>query len=309
MPQDKINAYMTLYTALVVTAKISAPMIPFMAEDIYRNLVCSVDPHAPESVHLCQFPACEEDRILPELEEEMEEVLRIVVSGRAARAGSGRKNRQPLAKMFVRCETPLKEDCAAIVREELNVKEIVFTDEVEEYLSWSFKPQLKTCGPKFGKQLGAIRAALPTLDGAKAKKELDEEGSLALDLPDGRIVLSPEDLIVQPEQKEGFFAVSDAAITVVLDTALTEELITEGFVREIISKVQTMRKDADFNVTDRIEIGMSGNDRLFALAMANQEEICGDTLAVGIFAETAEGAKEWDINGEAVTLSVKVISR
>ncbi len=306
MPQDKVNAYMTLYTALVTVAKIAAPMIPFMTEDIYRNLVCSVDKNAPESVHLCDFPEAEAAWINPELEAEMEEVLKIVVSGRAARAGSGRKNRQPLAKMFVKCDTQLDEDCQSIVKEELNIKEILFTDQVGEYLSWSFKPQLKTCGPKFGKQLGEIRTALAELDGCAAKKELDSDGSIALSLPSGRVVLEQEDLIIQNEQKEGFFAVSEGDLTVVLDTTLTEELITEGFVRELVSKIQTMRKDADFLVTDRIEIGIDGNEKLVALAEANQEEICADTLALSITRTLAENAKEWDINGEKVSLSVKV---
>jgi len=306
MPQDKINAYMTLYTALVTVAKAAAPMIPFMAEDIYRNLVCSVDKSAPESVHLTDFPEVNENWINTDLEEQMEEVLKIVVAGRAARAGSGRKNRQPLAKMIVKAETALSEECCQIVRDELNVKDIVFSEDVEEFLSYSFKPQLKTCGPKFGKQLGELRAALPQLDGAKAMAELNADGSLALDLPSGRVVLEREDLIIQNEQKDGYFAVSDAELTVVLDINLTEELITEGFVREIISKVQTMRKDADFNVTDRIEIGLAGNDKLASLAEANRDEICGDTLAVSLSAQLSENAKEWDINGEKVTLSVKV---
>jgi isoleucyl-tRNA synthetase len=307
MPQDKINAYMTLYTALTTVAKISAPMIPFMAEDIYRNLVCSVEKDAPESVHLCDFPEAKEEWIKPELEEEMAEVLRIVVSGRAARAGSGRKNRQPLAKMFVKCDTELSEACQNIVKEELNVKEIILTDEVNEYLSWSFKPQLKTCGPKFGKVLGELKAALAAIDGSAAKAELDRDGSLALLLPSGRVVLEPEDLLIQNEQKEGFFAVSDAEICVVLDTTLTEELITEGFVREVVSKIQTMRKEADFNVTDRIEIGISGNEKLEGIVMANREEIEADTLASSITSTLSENAKEWDINGEKVSLSVKVV--
>ncbi len=307
MPQDKINAYMTLYTALVTIAKTSAPMIPFMAEDIYRNLVCSVDKTAAESVHLTDFPEVCEAWINADLEAQMEEVLKIVVAGRAARAGSGRKNRQPLAKMIVKAQTALSEECCQIVREELNVKEIVFDGDVEEFLSYSFKPQLKTCGPKFGKQLGELRAALPQLDGAKAMAELNADGSIALELPSGRVVLEREDLIIQNEQKEGYFAVTDAELTVVLDINLTEELITEGFVREIISKVQTMRKDADFNVTDRIEIGIQGNDKLFALAEANREEICSDTLAIALSSTLSETAKEWDINGEKVTLSVKVV--
>ena len=307
MPQDKIHAYMTLYTALVTTAKISAPMIPFMAEEIYRNLVCSVDKSAPESVHLCDFPKVQAQWISPELEKEMESVLQIVVSGRAARAGSGRKNRQPLARMFVKCQTALDEDCQAIVREELNVKEVLFTDAVDEYLSYSFKPQLKTCGPKFGKQLSELRAALPELDGAKAKKELDSDGTLALDLPSGRVVLSPEDLIVENRQKEGYFAVSDGDLVVVLDIQLTEELVVEGYLREIISKVQTMRKDADFNVTDRIRIGCAGNEKLMALMAEHKDQICEDTLALEITTTLSEIQKEWDINGEKLTLSVNVV--
>jgi isoleucyl-tRNA synthetase len=265
-----------------------------------------VEKNAEESVHLCSFPEVKSEWINPDLEAEMEEVLRIVVSGRAARAGSGRKNRQPLAKMFVKCATPLNEDCSAIVREELNVKEIVFTQEVSEYLSYSFKPQLKTCGPKFGKQLGELRAALPQLDGSAAMKELSEDGTLALDLPSGRVVLEKEDLIIQNEQKEGFFAVSEGDIVVVLDTALTEELIREGFIRELISKIQTMRKDADFNVTDRIVIGLAGNEKLWMLAQENKDEICSDTLAIEIVPQLSDNAKEWDINGEKVSLSVCV---
>ena len=307
MPQDKISAYMTLYTALVTVAKISAPMIPFMAEDIYRNLVCSVDPSAPISVHLTDFPKVREDWIDPDLEQEMEEVLEMVVAGRAARAGSGRKNRQVLAKMIVKCEKELSPACRSIVQEELNVKELVFAQDVEEFLSYSFKPQLKTCGPKFGKQLGEIRAALAELDGSAAMAELKADGTLALSLPSGRVVLEKEDLIIENRQKEGYFAVQDGDVTVVLDTTLTEELITEGFVREIVSKVQNMRKDADFNVTDRIEIGLSGNEKLYALVQAHKEEICGDTLALRIVPEVEKDAKEWDVNGEKVTLSVKVV--
>ena len=307
MPQDKINAYMTLYTALTTVTKVAAPMIPFMAEDIYRNLVCSVDKTAPESVHLCDYPVADESLIREDLETEMEEVLKIVVAGRAARNGSGRKNRQPLACMYVKCDAPLSEEGSAIVSEELNVKKVVFTDDVDGYLSYSFKPQLKTCGPKFGKVLGELKAALAELDGSAAKRELDEDGTLALTLPSGRVVLEPEDLICQTVQKDGFFAVAEGGITVALDTTLTEELVREGFVRELVSKIQTMRKEADFNVTDRIEIGLAGNELLWALAKENEAQICADTLAVAVNAELGEIAREWDINGEKVTLSVKVM--
>jgi isoleucyl-tRNA synthetase len=307
MPQDKINAYMTLYTALVTVAKAAAPMVPFMAEDIYRNLVKSVSPEEPESVHLCDFPQVNTQWIDADLEEQMKQVLAVVVSGRAARAGSGRKNRQPLAKMFVKCQAELSEDMQAIIREELNVKQVLLTDEVAEYLSYSFKPQLKTCGPKFGKLLGEIRSALPELDGAAAMKELNEDGSIALELPSGRVVLEREDLIIQNEQKEGFFAVSEGDTVVVLDIALTEELVNEGFVRELVSKIQTMRKEADFNVTDRIRIGLAGNEKLYALAQNNMEQIASDTLATELTETLSDNAKEWDINGEKVTLSVEVV--
>ena len=209
--------------------------------------------------------------------------------------------------MIVKSEKELSEDCKNIIKEELNVKEIVFSADVDEYLAWSFKPQLKTCGPKFGKQLGELRAALPALDGAKAMAELNADGSIALDLPSGRVVLEREDLIIQTEQKDGFFAECSQDLTVVLDTRLTEELITEGFVREIISKVQTMRKEADFNVTDRIEIGISGNDKIALLAKENKDEICSDTLANTITDILCENGKEWDINGEKVSISVKVV--
>ncbi len=306
MPQDKINAYLTLYTALVTTCKIAAPMVPFMAEEIYRNLVKSVSPDAPESVHLCDFPVADEAHINEELETEMAEVLAIVVAGRAARNGANRKNRQPLFRMIVKCPHPLTEDLVAIVRDELNVKEVVFSDDVDAYLSYSFKPQLKTCGPKFGKQLGELKAALAALDGSAAKKELDADGTLALTLPSGRVVLEPEDLLISTQQKDGFFAVQDGDLVVALDTTLTEELIREGFVNEIISKVQTMRKEADFQVTDRIELGVSGNDMLEKLVRENADEICRATLTQSITDVLSETQKTWDINGEKVTLSVKV---
>ncbi|MBP5288970.1 MAG: isoleucine--tRNA ligase [Clostridia bacterium] len=307
MPQDKINAYLTLYTALVTVAKIASPMVPFMAEEIYCNLVKSVDKNAPESVHLCDFPKAEEAYINEELETEMAEVLTIVVAGRAARNGSGRKNRQPLARMIVKCPHPLTQELVAIVRDELNVKDVAFSDDVDAYLSYAFKPQLKTCGPKFGKLLGELKAALASLDGTKAKKELDTDGTLALDLPSGRVVLEPEDLLISTQQKDGFFAVQDGELVVALDTTLTEELIREGFVNEIISKVQTMRKDADFVVTDRIELGVSGNEMLEKLIKENSEEICRATLTERITDALSDNAKAWDINGEKVTLSVKVI--
>ena len=305
MPQDKVNAYMTLYTALKICAEAAAPMIPFLSEEIYQNLVRSVSPSAPESVHLCDYPACPEEWINKALEEDMDELLKIVVAGRAARAGSAIKNRQPLSEMIVKCDHALSEDLQAIIADELNVKKITFSGDVDGYLSYSFKPQLKTCGPKFGKVLGELKAALASLDGSEAKKELDADSSLALDLPSGRVVLAPEDLIVSTEQKEGYFAVADGAVTVVLNTALTPDLIEEGFVREIVSKIQQMRKEAGFEVTDHIEIAHAGSAAIEKIFASHAAEISADTLCDRVTTELSDTAREWDVNGEKVTLSVK----
>ncbi len=308
LSQSKINAYMTLYTALVTTVKAAAPMIPFMAEDIYRNLVCSVDKDAPASVHLCSFPEVDEKLIDERLEAEMEEVLEIVVLGRAARNGSNRKNRQPLAKMFVKSPVALDEYFSEIISDELNVKELVFTEDVSSFISYSFKPQLKTVGPKFGKNLGEIKACLSQIDGAAAKKELDNNGVLKLNLSCGEIGLAAEDLLIDIKQKDGFHSVAEGETTVVLDTALTPELIEEGFVREIISKIQQMRKEADFDVCDRINVYSSGSEKLEQIIMNNQAVIGHDVLCDGfVFGKTQGFVKDWDINGEKVTLGVEKI--
>ncbi len=308
LSQSKINAYMTLYTALVTTVKAAAPMIPFMAEDIYRNLVCSVDKDAPASVHLCSFPEADEKLIDERLEAEMEEVLEIVVLGRAARNGSNRKNRQPLAKMYVKSPVALDEYFSEIISDELNVKELVFTDDVSSLISYSFKPQLKTVGPKFGKYLGEIRAQLSQIDGAAAKKELDDNGVLKLGISSGEIELAAEDLLIDIKQKDGFYSVSEGETTVALDTTLTPELIEEGFVREIISKIQQMRKEADFDVCDRINVYSSGSDKLEQIIMNNQAVIGHDVLCDEfVFGQTAGFVKDWDINGEKVTLGVEKI--
>ncbi len=308
LSQSKINAYMTLYTALVTTVKAAAPMIPFMAEDIYRNLVCSVDKDAPASVHLCSFPEVDEKLIDERLEAEMEEVLEIVVLGRAARNGSNRKNRQPLAKMFVKSPVALDEYFSEIISDELNVKELVFTEDVSSFISYSFKPQLKTVGPKFGKNLGEIKACLSQIDGAAAKKELDNNGVLKLNLSCGEIGLAAEDLLIDIKQKDGFHSVAEGETTVVLDTTLTPELIEEGFVREIISKIQQMRKEADFDVCDRINVYSSGSEKLEQIIMNNQAVIGHDVLCDGfVFGKTQGFVKDWDINGEKVTLGVEKI--
>ncbi len=309
MEQDKINAYMTLYTALVTIAKCAAPMVPFMTELIYRNLVCSIDASAPESVHLCDFPKVEESMIDSKLEADMEEVLELVVMGRAARNTANIKNRQPIGTMFVKTDRELDAFYQDIVRDELNIKQIVFTNEVNEFTSYSFKPQLKTVGPKYGKQLGGIREHLAGLDGNAAMKELKEKGVLAFDVDGAEVSLSEEDLLIEVTQKEGYVAESDHDTAIVLDTNLTEELIEEGFVYEIISKIQTMRKDSGFEVMDHITVYVSGNDKIACLIDKHQRAIGEKVLADSFVTDAdCEAGKEWNINGENVKLGVEKVS-
>ena len=308
LPQNKIDAYMVLYTALVTVCKAAAPMIPFMTEEIYQNLVRSVDKNAPESIHLCDYPAVNEAWIDRDLEAAMDEVLSVVVLGRAARNGANIKNRQPLANITVVTEKVLGKEYTDIIRDELNVKEVIFTDSASGLVSYSFKPQLKTLGPKYGKQLGEIRALLASLDGASAKKELDGQGHITLKLSTGDIELTADDLLISAEQLENSFAVTDNGYTVALDTELTDELIAEGFVREIISKVQTMRKDADFNVTDHIDVTIKGSEKLEKIIADHLGDIAGDVLADSVKLAAPEGTvKEWDINGENAVIGVKVV--
>ena len=308
MTEDKKAAYMTLYKALVTVALAAAPMIPFMTENIYQNLVRNIDKTAPESIHLCSFPEIEENRIDLRLEEQMEKVLEIVVLGRSARNGSALKNRQPLATMFVKLDGDVDEAYTEIIRDELNIKNVSFTNAVDDFVSYSFKPQLKTLGPKYGKQLGEIRNLLAEIDGNTAKRELDQNGVLKLNISIGEIELTAEDLLIEANQKEGFFTVSDKGVTVALDTTLTDELIEEGFVRELVSKIQTMRKDAGFNVTDHIEITLDGSEKVIRIALNNKPEISGDTLADSLEASAPMGfVKDWDINGEAVNIGVKKV--
>ncbi|MEE1329737.1 MAG: isoleucine--tRNA ligase [Acutalibacteraceae bacterium] len=308
LPEDKIAAYMTLYTALVTTAKAAAPMIPFMTESIYQNLVRSVDKSAPESIHLCDFPTVDSSAIDKSLEDNMDKVLEIVVLGRAARNGSSLKNRQPLGTMYVKLDGTLDSYYTDIIRDELNIKKVTFTDKVDDFVSYRFKPQLKTVGPKFGKQLNEIRTALSEIDGNKAKKQLDSDGSITLELPSGKVVLQTEDLLVDAEQRDGFYTVSDRGITVAIDTTLTKELIEEGFVRELISKIQTMRKEAGFNVTDHISVKINGSEKVVGIALMKKEDIAGDTLADSLTSDTPDGyVKDWDINGEKVAIGVKKV--
>ena len=308
MPEDKVNAYMTLYTCLVTIAKISAPLIPFMTEDIYRNLVLSVDKSAPISIHLCDFPACDESLIDKNLEENMDEVVDVVVLGRACRNAATIKNRQPVAKMYVKADKTPDESFISVIAEELNVKSVEFTDNVRGFTTYSFKPQLRTVGPKYGKYLGAIRGALATLDGNAAMDELEASGEIKLDLGETVAALTKEDLLIEMTKMDGFESLSDHGITVVIDKNLTPELIEEGNVREIISKVQTMRKDSGFEVMDNIRLSFSGNEKIAEVAKRNAEEIMGDTLTVEIlYNETLANSKEWNINGENVTVSVEKV--
>ncbi len=313
MEQDKINAYMTLYTALVTISKAAAPMIPFMTEDIYQNLVRSIDKNAPESIHLCDFPVVEQAYIDKKLEEDMDEVLDAVVMGRACRNEAAIKNRQPISRMYIKAEQAKEGETGAldslytdIIKDELNVKEVVFADDVRDFTSYTFKPQLRTVGPKYGKQLGGIQKVLASLDGNKAMDELNAEGKLAFEVNGVNVELTKDDLLIDMAQKEGYVSQEDNRMTVVLDTNLTEELIEEGFVYEIISKIQTMRKDADFEVTDHIKVSLNGNEKLAVLAQKNSGVICGKVLAD----ELVSGAefavtKEWNVNGETVTISVE----
>ena len=306
MEQDKINAYMTLYTALVTISKTAAPMIPFMTEDIYQNLVRSVDKTAPESIHLCDFPVADETLIDKELEAAMEEVLDIVVMGRAARNAANIKNRQPIGTMFVKAEKALDDMYQEIIADELNVKKVTFTDDVRDFTSYTFKPQLKTVGPKYGKFLGGIKQYLAEVDGNEAMDTLNASGCITFDVNGTSVVLSKDDLLIDMAQKEGYVSQADNNMTVVLDTNLTEELIEEGFVREVISKIQTMRKEADFEVTDKIVIYVSGNDKVSGIVKANANSIMNDVMALDIkVGELAGYSKEWNINGETVSIGVE----
>lgn len=305
MPQDKINAYMTLYTALVTLCKTAAPMIPFMTEDIYQNLVRSIDKDAPESIHLCDFPEYDEQLINTELEKDMEEVLQIVVLGRACRNTANIKNRQPIGKMYVKAQSELSDFYKEIIEEELNVKSVEFTDDISNFTSYSFKPQLKTLGRRFGKNINAVREILANIDGNKAMSELKETGTIKIVVDSNEEALSEEDLLIESAQTDGFESNSDYGITVVLDTNLSEELIEEGFVREIISKIQTMRKDADFEVMDHIKVSCDGNAKIAEIISDNAATIKDETLADEIDTAKADGhTKEWNINGETVTLGV-----
>ena len=309
MEQDKINAYMTLYTALVEICKCAAPMVPFMTEEIYQNMVRSVDQNAPESIHLCDFPVSKKEWIDKKLEENMEEALDIVVMGRAARNAANIKNRQPIGVMYVKAAHTLSDYFKDIIEEELNVKDVVFKEDVSDLTSYSFKPQLRTVGPKYGKQLGGIKKYLEEVDGTKAMKQLKEEGAIRFTVEGSEISLAEEDLLIDVAQKEGFVTEADNYVTVVLDTNLTPELIEEGFVFEVISKIQTMRKDAGFEVMDHIRVSLAGNEKLAEIVKKNRDAIAAKVLADEILTDTSLAvSKEWNVNGEKVTIGVEKVN-
>ena len=306
MEQDKINAYMTLYTALVEISKAAAPMVPFMAEQIYQNLVCTTDKNAPISIHLCDFPEVHNEWIDTELETNMEELLDIVVMGRAARNTANVKTRQPISAMYVKAAKELPDFFVQIVKDELNTKDVIFTDDVSDLISYTFKPQLRTVGPKYGKQLGGIQKYLASVDGSEAMNQLKAEGTIKFEVDGTAIELAEEDLLIDTAQKAGFVSEGDNNTTVVLDTNLTPELIEEGFVLEVISKIQTMRKDSDFEVMDRIKVGISNNDKIAQVVIKNKDAIATKVLADEIAKDTSfANSKEWNINGEKTTISVE----
>ncbi len=308
MEQDKISAYMTLYTALVNVCKCAAPMIPFITEEIYQNLVRTSFKDAPESIHLCDYPVADAEFVDKKLEEDMEEVLEIVVLGRACRNASNIKNRQPIGQMYVKAEHSVGSFYQDIIEEELNVKKVAFTEDIRDFTSYTFKPQLKTVGPKYGKQLGGIKSYLSSLDGNKAMDDLNNEGSLKFEVSGEQVELTKDDLLIDMTQKEGFMSEEDRGITVVLDTNLTKELIDEGFASEVISKIQTMRKDSGFEVMDHIKVSINGSEKIVEVVKANSEAISAKTLTNEIvYGENVANSKDWDLNGEAVTIGVERI--
>ena len=305
MPQDKINAYMTLYTALVTLAKVSAPMLPFITEEIYQNLVRSLDKDAPKSIHLCDFPKANEKHIDKELEGRMEEVLDVVTLGRNARNSANIKNRQPIAKIYVEGKD-LPEYFVEIIANELNVKEVEFTSDVSDFTSYTIKPNFRVLGPKVGKQIGVIQGLLQKVDGSKVNKELNEVGYYNLDVNGTNVTLEKDDLLVEVKQKEGYETASDRGVTVVLDTTLTKELIEEGVVRELISKVQTMRKEAGFEVVNHIELSIVCSEEFKELVLKNKEEISSDLLSDVITFDEIDGyKKDWNLNGNDVVITVR----
>ena len=305
MPQDKINAYMTLYTVLETMSKLMAPFIPYMTEQIYQNMVRRFDDKLPESVHLCDYPVCNEDMINEKLEEDMDLILKVVTQGRAARNAANIKNRQPLSKLYVKAYKELEGEHKSIVADELNVKEVEFTDEIDNFTSYSIKPNLKTVGPKYGKILGAIRQELPNMDGNKIVKELKVNGKVEVTIAGEKLEFVAEDLLIEAAKGARFATVSEGDLTVVLDTELTDKLIEERYVRELVSKIQNLRKEAGFEVQDYIEVYYGGNEKVEKIIADNADEIASEVLARKVANEKGTGfEKEIDVNGEKITIAV-----
>jgi len=305
MPQDKINAYMTLYTVLETFTKLMAPFIPFMSEEIYQNMVRRVNEKAPKSIHLCDYPKCDESMINEKLEEDMKLILHIVTLGRASRNGANIKNRQPLSKIYVKASKELLDEHKDIVKEELNIKEVIFTDNTDEFVSYNIKPNLKTVGPKYGKLLNAIRAELPKMDGTKIVKEIRENGKATIIIEGNNLEFVMEDLLIEASKGARYVATEDNEVTVVLDTELTEELIEEGYVRELISKIQNLRKEAGFEVQDYIELYYNNSEKLEKIIKKNEKYIGDEVLAKAVLNAEGKGfTKEIDVNDEKIIISV-----
>ncbi len=307
MEHDKVDAFMTLYTVLKTFCKLAAPFTPFMTETMYQNIVRSVDKEAPESVHLCAYPEADESLIDAELEKGMDIVLKAVVLGRSARNSAAIKNRQPIANMYVSGIEEPGEMFTELIEGELNIKKVSFGADATEYISYNVKPQLKTLGPKYGKLLGAIKVHLEQGDGLKIVNTVREKGVYTFDANGETIELLEEDMLIEPTHKPGFVVESGGGISVILETTLSDKLIEEGFVREMISKIQTMRKEAGFEVIDHIRLAVTGNEKLCGVVKRNAAEISAEVLADKI-EETLSGyEKQWDINGQTADFSVEKI--
>jgi isoleucyl-tRNA synthetase len=309
MDDDKIAAYTTLYTVLVNMAKLSAPFTPFMAESIYQNLVPNFYKDAPKSVHLCDFPVCDAKFVDKELEEGMQDVLEIVALGRAARNGSNIKNRQPLQKLYIAADRKVKltEGLYEIARDELNIKEFEILADASAFVTYKLKPQLKTLGPKYGSKLGAIRKFFEVCDAKEIVTTVKAGKTYSTELDGTTVEFTLDDLLISSEPAEGFVSESSLGLTVVLDAHITEELLLEGMERELVSRIQNMRKEAGFEVTDRIVLGFVAEG--VALRVLNEQagNIKSDVLAEDVNGNLDGFVKEFDINGEKVTLSVKKV--
>lgn len=308
MPGDKISAYMTLHTVLVELSKLLAPFIPFMSDEIYLNIVKGLENDAPDSVHMCDYPVSDPALIDKALEKNMDFALKVVTLGRACRNEANIKNRQPLATIYIDADFKMDNEFIDVVAEELNVKQVLYINNSTKFTTYKFKPQLKTLGPKYGKLIPEIGKYLAESDGDTLFNELKEQSSIEFNIRGTDIILSENDLLIETVQKEGYVSATENGLIITIDTNLSEGLIEEGFVREIISKVQTMRKDAGFEVQDRIVFGYGNNSRIAAIAEKYSKEIAGDILAKDISSEIDGGyVKKWNINGEESVFAVRKV--